>query len=150
MSSGEYFQKRTELSSLVAAELWRPRIYNGSAEKGNYITINMMDVKDWETIGETTSIWSPLSKELINQGGMTGWIYATKMLPGGAETPYEAYTGNMYPTMEAAFASFSMSETFAKVHPDKNIDEYRGKLTKARSIAKRELWTVVERITKTK
>jgi len=150
MTTSEYNEKRNALSTLVAAELWRPRIYNGAAENGNYLSLNMMEVKDWDTIGETTQIWSPLSKELIKQGAMTGWIYATKILPSGSETPYAAYTANMYPTYEAAFGSNRMGETFAKIHPDKNIDEYRGKLTKARSIAKRELWAVVERITKSK
>ena len=150
MTTSEVNEKRNELSTLVAAELWRPRIYNGAAEIGNYLSLNMMRVKDWDTIGETTKMYSPISKELIKRGALTGWVYATKSFPSGSDTSYAAYSANIYPNLEAAFASNRMMNNFSKVHPNKDINEYRGMLGKARDIANRELWTVVERITKSK
>ncbi len=150
MSSQEYFEKRNATSSLVAAELWRPRIYNGAAEKGNYLSINMMEVKDWDAIGETTKMFSEISKEFIKNGSMSGWVYATKSFPSGTDTAYPAYSANIYPNIEKAFDRNRMSGVFSKAHPGKDVDEYRELLGKARNIASRELWTVVERVTKSK
>ena len=107
-----------------------------------------MRVHDWDMIGETTQTWSPLSKEMIKRGSITGWVFGTKRFPVGTDTPYRAYSANIYPNFEAVFDSVRMADIFDKVHPNKDIDEYRAKLGKARDIANRELWRIVERVTK--
>ena len=150
ISVGEFFGKLNETSTLVARELWRPRIYDGAAEKGNYLTINMMKVKDFEVLSKTTKTWSPLSQEWIKQGVMTGWVFATKRLPSWTETVYGAYSADIYPTLEAAFVSLNVEETFAKGYPGKTFSDFSPELGKARSTATREMWTVVERISKSK
>lgn len=148
MSHYEVISKRNDLATLVTSELWRPRIYEGAAEKGNYLTINMMKVKNRDILAKNTTKWSPLSQEWIKQGAMTGWVYATKLAPSGAETPYAAYTSDMYPSFEAAFAGRNLEEVFAKVYPGESMDDYLDGLGEGRAIAKRELWRVVERVTK--
>ena len=107
-----------------------------------------MRVHDWDLIGETTSKWSPLSQEMIKRGGLSGWVFGTKRFPSGTDVEYQAYSANIYPTMEDAFKGFGMSQIFDKVHPDLDIDEFRSKLPKARDIARREFWRVVERVSK--
>jgi hypothetical protein len=145
----EFSAKRDEYSQLVASELWRPRVYNGSAQKDGYLVVNYMKVPDGEKYDAfERNVWSPLSQEWIKQGAMTGWLYATKMLPGGSETVYTARTVDMYPSLEAVFASRKFDETFAKVHPGKKVDEVMNGLDKLRELGRRELWRVVERVTK--
>lgn len=148
MSWEEYVAKRRETSSLVDVELWRPRIYNGETQVGNFLTLNLMKVHDWEKIGETTNTWSPMSKEMIKNGSMTAWVFGTKMMPSGSETLYSAYSADIYPSLEAAFASRNTNEIIDKVHPNLDRDAYRVKLREARDVAKREMWEVVERVTK--
>ena len=81
---------------------------------------------------------------------MSGWIFATKVLPTGTDTVYSAYSADMYPTWEAAFATRSMQATFEKIHPGKSYQEAITAMPKLRSLAKRELWVVVERVEKSK
>lgn len=149
MTLEEFDAKRGEQSYLVASELWRPRIYNGSAHKGDYLTINYMKVHDEKGYAALErDVWSPLSQEWIKQGAMTGWLYATKMFPSGSDTTYTTRTVDMYPSLEAVYADRKFSETFAKVHPGKKLDDVMTQMEKARDLGRRELWRVVERVTK--
>jgi hypothetical protein len=149
MTVEEVSAKRNELSHLVASELWRPRIYNGSAHKGDYLTVNYMKVHDEKSYADLErNVWSPLSQEWIKQGAMTGWLYATKMLPSGSDTVYTTRTVDMYPSLEAVYADRKFDDTFAKVHPGKKIDDVMAQMEKARDLGRRELWRVVERVTK--
>jgi len=60
---------------------------------------------------------------------MSGWSYSTKVLPGGTETAYRAYTADIFPTWAALFkAATPGQEIFAQVHPEKNAREVMGKL----------------------
>ena len=149
MTADELLKKRNATSALVAQELWQPQIYNGGAKKGNFLVINFMNVLDpakHEAL--ETTIWSPLTKEWIKQGELTGWIYATKIMPSGSESRYGAYTADMFTSMQTALASHDYDAAFAKVHPGKKVEEIFADGDKARVIAKRELWEVIERITK--
>jgi len=149
MKYEDFMAKRRETGHLVASELWRPRIYNGSAQKGNYMTVNYMKVPNQKKYDDfERNVWSPLSKEWIKQGAMTGWLYATKMAPSGSDEAYTVRTVDMYPSLEAVYADRKFDETFAKVHPGKKVDEVMGDLNKLRDLARRELWRVVERVTK--
>lgn len=146
MSDYELFDRRRDLSTLVGSELWQPHIYNGGAKVGNYISLNLMRVHDWDLIEETTQTWSPLSQEMIKRGSLTAWVFASKRFPSGTDVAYRAYSANIYPTMEDAFKGFNMAEIFEKVHPNLDRSEYVAKLPKARDIANREFWHIVERV----
>ena len=149
MSAAEYYDKRSALSSLVAVEMWRPQVRVAAPKKGHYLFLNFMKVHDAAAYTEfEKTIWKPLADEWVKQGAMSGWIYATKMLPGGTETPYTAYSADMFPTWKAAFEARSMQPIFAKVHPGKSYDDAAASIPKLRSLARRELWVVVERVEK--
>lgn len=79
---------------------------------------------------------------------MSGWIYATKMMPTGTETPYAAYSADMFPSWKAAFTARSMQDIFAKVHPGKKYQDAADSIPKLRDLARRELWVVVDRVEK--
>lgn len=151
MTVSEWSAKQASLSTLVATEMWRPRIRVGAAQKGHYIQINLMKVTNSAAQAEFTSnVWRPLAEEWVKQGAMSGWIFATKTLPSGSETAYQAYSADMFPTWEAAFKSRSLEDAFKKVHPGKSAQEAMTGINKAREIARRELWIVVERVEKKK
>ena len=149
MSYDEYLAKRDKVSSLVAMEMWKPMRYVGAPQKGHYLFINQMKVKnerDYVAFEET--VWRPIAEHLVKEGKLSGWLFATKVLPEGAETLYSAYTADMFPTWEAVFSDRAVNEAFAKVHPGKNIDETFVGVNELRSLAVRQLWVVRERVAK--
>jgi hypothetical protein len=149
VTAADYWAKRNSISSRVASELWRIRERVASPQKGHYLYLNSMKVNDATAYNEfEAKVWRPIAEAWVKEGAMSGWLYATKMLPGGADTPYSAYSADMFPTWEAAFASRSMQATFEKVHPGKSYSEAAANMGKLRSLAKREMWQIVERVDK--
>lgn len=149
MSYQQYVDKRGTLSTLVAIEMWRPQLRVGAPKKGHYLFLNSMKVHDAAAYADfEKTIWAPLADEWVKQGAMSGWVFATKMLPGGTDTQYTAYSADMFPTWQAAFVSRSMQSIFAKVHPGKDYQATADSIPKLRDLARRELWVVVERVEK--
>lgn len=151
MSANEYWSKRSSIVTRVASELWRIRERVAAPQKGHYLYLNFMKVQDAAAYNDFESqVWRPMAESWVKEGAMSGWLYATKILPTGTDTAYSAYSADMYPTWEAAFASRPMQAAFEKVHPGKSYLEASTSMPKLRSLAKRELWVVVERVEKSK
>jgi hypothetical protein len=149
LSVDEFYAKRNSLSSLVATEMWMPRSRVAAPHKGHYLFINFMKVHDFTAYVEfENSVWRPIAEEWVKQGKMSGWIFSTKVLPSGTDTTYSAYSADMFPSWEAAFASRSAQDVFAKVHAGKNYQDTMSPMSKLRSLARREMWVVVERVEK--
>jgi hypothetical protein len=149
VNAAEYYEKRRAISNLVATEMWRPQLRVGAPEKGHYVMLNYMKVKDATAYSAfERDMWRPLAEAWLKQGAMSGWIYATKMMPSGTETPYTAYSADMFPTWKAAFATRNTQETFEKVHAGKKYQDAADSMTKLRDLARRELWVVVDRVQK--
>jgi hypothetical protein len=151
VTTADYWAKRNAVSARVAAELWRLRERVAAPQKGHYLYLNSMKVHDASAYNEfEASVWRPIAEAWVKEGAMSGWLYATKMLPGGTDTPYSAYSADMFPTWEAAFKSRSLQAAFEKVHPGKSYFEAATNMNKLRSLAKREMWQIVERVEKAK
>ena len=151
LTAAEYWAKRNGVVSRVASELWRIRERVGAPLKGQYMHLNFMKVHDAAAYNDfEAKVWRPIAESWVKDGSMSGWIYATKILPTGADTVYAAYSADMYPTWEAAFATRSLQTAFEKVHPGKSYQQATESMPKLRSLAKRELWVVVERVEKAK
>jgi hypothetical protein len=151
MKADDFLAKRNSLSTLVATEMWRPRIRVAAPAKGHFLHLNMMKVNDaaaYQQFEET--IWRPMAEEWVKRGEMSGWVFATKVLPAGTDTAYTAYSADMFPSWNAAFAARSAQAIFEKVHPGKSYQEFSANIPKLRSLARRELWEVVERVEKKK
>lgn len=147
MSYDAFLAIRDRTSSLAAVELWRPRSRVGAPQKGHYLVINHMRAKDAEAYTEfEQTVWRPIAEQMVKDGGLSGWIFASKQLPSGSDTDYTFYTADMYPTWAAVFQPWTGATAFAKVHPGKNLDETFAHLDELRSLAVRELWVVAERI----
>jgi hypothetical protein len=150
ISYKDYLEKRRALTTLVAVEMWRPRERVAAPQKGHYVYMNYMKVKDVAAYNEFEhTVWRPLAEAWVKQGAMSGWVFATKMLPAGTETPYGAFSADIYPTWSAVFATRPTQATFEKVHPGKNYEKTFEGLGKLRELARRELWVVVDRVEKT-
>jgi len=118
---------------------------------GHFLYLNMMKVHDVPAYIEfEDKTWRPMAEEWVKQGAMSGWIFATKVLPGGTDTTYSAYSADMFPTWEAAFAVRPPQPVFEKVHPGKKYDQLSAELAKLRNLGRRELWEIVERVEKKK
>ena len=149
MNASEFLAKRDSLSSLVNTELWRPQLRVGSPQKGHYLYVNYMKVHDAAAYTKfETEVWRPMADQWTKDGALSGWMYATKQLPGGTETPYSAYSADLFPTWEAAFVSRPAQAVFEKVHPGKSYADASKEIPKLRDLARRELWVVVERVAK--
>jgi hypothetical protein len=148
LPASEFVARRSSLSSLVATELFRVRVRVGAVQKGHYLFINQMKVHDEPGFTRfEAEIQKPIFEERVRRGEMSGWLYATRVLPAGTDIAYRAHTADMFPTWEAAFRRMSSpTEIFEKVHPGKNYGEVMSNLPKLRDHARRELWTVVERV----
>lgn len=151
LTTAEYWAKRTGVVSRVASELWRIRERVAAPQKGHYIYLNFMKVNDAAAYNDfEAKVWRPIAESWVKEGAMSGWLYATKILPSGSDTVYAAYSADMFSTWEAAFASRPLQAKFEKVHPGKSYQEASASMGKLRSLAKRELWMVVERVEKSK
>lgn len=149
MTVADMLAKRDKLSTLVATEMWRPRVRVGAPGKGHYVAINYMKVHDAAAQATyTNDIWRPMAEVWVKEGSQSGWMFATKVLPSGSETAYGAYSADMYPTWESYFTTRVVKTTFDKVHAGKNYAETTAAIAKTRDMARRELWVVVERVAK--
>ena len=151
LTASEYWSKREAIVSRVASELWRIRERVAAPQKGHYLYLNLMKVHDAAAYNDfEAKVWRPIAESWVKDGSMSGWIYATKILPSGSDTVYSSYSADMFPTWEAAFASRPLQPQFEKIHPGKSYAEASASMGKLRSLAKRELWVVVERVEKAK
>jgi hypothetical protein len=149
LSVDQFYEQLYQVSHLVAHEMWQVRQRVGGLAKGHYLFLNYMRVLDGAGYDAFESnVWRPIAAAAVKHGDMSGWIYSVKMLPSGTDTVYSAYTGDMFPSWEAAFKNRSIEQAFAEAHPGKNIDATFEGMDKLRSLGQRELWTVVERVEK--
>lgn len=149
MKIEEYYERRDSLSHLVAQEMWRPRERVGTVQKGNYMFVNYMKVHNAAAYTEfEKTVWRPMAEEWVKQGAMSGWLFSTRLLPAGSETPYSAFSVDIFPNWQAAFAARSTQGIFEKVHPNKSYQQLGEDLRKLRDLARRELWVVVDRVEK--
>lgn len=149
MTVAEYFAKRDAASRRVSTEMWRIREITGALAKGHYASVNYMKVHDMADYGEFEhNVWRPMADVVVKEGAMSSWVFATKMYPSGTETPYAAYSADVFPTWEAAMRPRSNRAAFEKAHPGKNYQQTMARLGKLRDLAQRQLFVVADRVSK--
>jgi hypothetical protein len=140
MSWRDYVAKRTELSKLVATELWTTRERVGSYDKGDYLYLNRMHVHnqaDYRTFEH--DVWRPFAEVMIKDGLMKSWSFHTLVLPSGTDVRITAVTADVIGSWEAVFKQNSLAGSWKKVHPGKNIDKTLDEGAKLRDLARRDL-----------
>jgi hypothetical protein len=149
MTAADYIARRDSVSRLVATEMWQPQIRVGQPAKGNYAFINYMKVHNFPDYSKFEStVWRPVAEVMVKEGFQTGWVFSTKLLPGGTEVQYGALTADIYPNWEEVFKNRDFEGIFKKAHPDKNADQTMGTVDKLRDLARRELYYIEERVSK--
>ena len=150
MTADDYYAKRNSLTTLVSSEMWRTAIQIGAPEKGDYMYVNSMKVHsmtDWMELEQ--KVWKPMAESWIKDGGMRSWMVNRPVLPGGTDLKYQAMTIDVFPSWENTFKPRPVSDTFKKIHADKNMEATFEKLSKSRDLARRELLHVEDKVVAT-
>lgn len=140
----EFLAKAGEMSKIVRTDLWAVRSAAGGWAVGDYISINRMKVKDQAAWAELeTKMWKPVQEARIKAGQLKGWASYDRVWPGGSEQPYSAVTVDAFPSWEALGKRTSIGEIVKSVHPNMSAAEFGERTSKARDLARRELFKVV-------
>jgi hypothetical protein len=149
MSAADYLGKRDATSHLVSQEIWVMRIRVGTPKKGNYVFQNYMKVKDAAGYSKfENDIWRPMAEGWVQEGSQSAWVLATRFLPSGTDLPYAAYSADIYPDWASVFKSRSTQAVFEKVHTHKDYQDTMSKLGTLRDLARRDLYVIVDRVSK--
>jgi len=149
MSAADYLGKRDATSRLVSQEIWSMRIRVGTPQKGNYVFLNYMKVKDGPGYSKFESeVWRPMAEGWVKEGSQSAWVVASRVVPSGTDLAYAAYSADIYPNWTAVFKPRNTQAMFGKVHGGKDYQETMGKLGALRDLARRELYVVVDRTAK--
>jgi hypothetical protein len=71
---------------------------------------------DW--IAYEKKVWKPLAEALVKDGKQSGWSLNVQRMPAGSETPYQAVTVDVFPTMDSVFDDDpKFVDRFHSVHP---------------------------------
>jgi hypothetical protein len=143
----DFVAKRTQLTKLVATELWRTRERVGSIEKGDYMFLNRMRVHNpAEYVKFEQDVWKPVAEQMVKDGNLKAWSFTTLVLPSGTDVQINAVTADVFGSWQAVFAQRPLRESWEKALPNKNIDETMNALSKLRDLARRDLYVVEERV----
>lgn len=144
MSAQEFIDHRSSLTELVSQDLFQNRISVGGMKKGDYFIVNYMTVNeigDW--LRTEKEVWQPMAESMVQAGVTSGWSVNVRVLPGGANVPFQAVTVNVYPSWDAVFqGNAPVPEHFKKTHPDMEFGTTMERIEKLRTIVSRELYTV--------
>ena len=149
MSAVDYLGKRDATSRLVSQEIWLMRIRTGTPQKGNYLFLNYMKVKEGPAYFRfENDVWRPMAEGWIKEGLQSAWIVGSRFLPSGTDLPYAAYSADVFPNWAAVFKSRNAQAMFDKVHAGQNYQDTMSRLTTLRDLARRELYVIVDRVSK--
>ncbi|MBL8294764.1 MAG: hypothetical protein JNN08_23160 [Bryobacterales bacterium] len=149
MSVDQYYEAQYRLAKLASRIIWQNHHRVGTIEKGSHLYVNWMKVHDMPGyVKFEREVWLPMAEAMIKSGTMKAWVFGTKVMPAGAEEPYMAFSADVFADWKAAFGPRGIREAFEKAHPGKNIQEVMGGLNKLRTLARRHLVVVEDRIAK--
>jgi hypothetical protein len=150
----DYLRDRNAVSTLESVSLFQNDISAGSPTKGDYFhvsylkTANSEDFVDWDK-----RVWLPVHETLIKDGIETGWSVNTRLLPGGADQPFQAVAIR---SMDAVFLRDSkIVDEFRKAHPDMDVGttreefgKFMAQFAKMRTVQNVQLYQLEDSITK--
>ncbi|WP_020570717.1 hypothetical protein [Neolewinella persica] len=91
-------------------------------------------------------IWDPVHAARIKAGKMLGWVVAAKMMPWGADEIFHDVTVDLYESLPGYLANRSPMPYFAKVHPDKDIDQLMAQTEAAATLVSSEVRLILENV----
>jgi len=121
----DYMAHRNAVAQIVTVSIFQNLAAVGKPKQGDYFQVNYMKVTDdnfddW--IAYEKKVWKPLAEALVKDGKESGWSLNVQRMPTGSETPYQAVTVDIFPTMDAVFDDDpKFAERFHSVHPDREL-----------------------------
>lgn len=150
-STREQFGQRL---SGVGEEVSNALEYNldlvGSAQKGDYIVYNSMNVAEgnidawikWEK-----TMWGPLADSMVKSGQLRGWAMDIQIFPRGAKDRGLESTSDIYPNWDAFVNARDHDETgWKSVHPNDDMMTSMDQFGKLCTIERSVLYKVVDEI----
>ena len=155
LTAEQYSQSRNAVSELATNGMFQMVVQTGSAQKGDYLSLNYLKLKDpvmqnyQKWIDMETKAWKPMSEFLNKEGVTRGWSVDARTIPDGAALAFDGLTVDVYPSWEAYFKLQSdpkFPEIWKKVHPDMDIDATFAEYDKYRTVVREELWVVEDMV----
>ena len=155
LTAEQYSQSRNAVSELATNGMFQMVVQTGSAQKGDYLSLNYLKLKDpvmqnyQKWIDMETKAWKPMSEFLNKEGVTRGWSVDARTIPDGAALAFDGLTVDVYPSWEAYFKLQSdpkFPEYWKKVHPDMDIDATFAEYDKYRTVVREELWVVEDMV----
>jgi hypothetical protein len=148
MSAEDYVARRSSLTDLVSAALWRNQIAVGTLQKGDYVVVNHMKVPNIaEWIANEKKVWQPFAESMVKDGVTRGWFLNVQEMPGGSDLKYQASTVDVYPSWDAYFKlGNGFVDRFKKVHPDMDMNQAFDNFGKLRTIGSLEMLHVEDAV----
>ena len=118
----DYRKHRDAVSKLVSVGIYQNQALVGAPKKGDFFEVSYMKVTqenlfDW--IDYEKKVWKPFAEQLVKDGKQDGWSLNTRVMPNGADQPFQGVTVDVYPSMDAVFADDpQFFDRFRKAHPD--------------------------------
>lgn len=111
-----------------------------------YLAVDCMKSTSADYVDVEKELWKPMHQEMVNQGRKIFWaLYGVQF---GYRDECDYYTVNAYMGADAVQTAYAdLPELFAKVHPDRDMDEASAETMASRKIVRTQLWTGVAGIT---
>ena len=143
-----FMRETLDARSLVASNAFHllTQAETDPASPPKYFAINSMRVKPKKAqhyIQMEKEIYKPMHEEAIKAKNRAGWSVWMKW-PGNFED-FQYGTVDAYSSFEQ-MSPGSFEDIFKAVHPDKNIDEVVKKTLETRTIARTELWKLIDMV----
>lgn len=153
----DYINQRDAVATLVSFSVFQNVASAGSPKKGDYFRVEYMKTANRDDfVAYEKRVWQPVNETLIKDGIETGWSVNTRVLPGGADQPFQAVVTVVFPSMDAVFSYYSkIGNEFRKAHPDMEVgttleqfDKFMEQFEKVRTIQNIQLYQLEDMATK--
>lgn len=109
--------------------------------QANYMQVTPQRQTEYEQI--ETEIWLPIHNQSIESGRTNGWGLWKRLFPRGAGQDYQYMTLNTFSDF-STILGLDFSVPFNEIHPDKKYELVLEKTQQARTIARTELWDLID------
>jgi hypothetical protein len=123
----DYLNQRDAVGTLVSVSLFQNVLSAGSPKKGDYFHVSYVKTPNRDDfVAWDKRVWLPVHQTLIKDGIETGWSVNTRVLPDGADQPFQAVAVAVFASMDAVFLRDSkIVDEFRKAHPDMEVGTTR-------------------------
>ncbi len=132
------------LSSLFSLSLQAQAEEKKAQEKETYTyaIVNYMKARPGQNPVELEmEVWKPIHQQLIKSGKRVGWDVYGVAFPSGTEAEYDYITVDYFRGMEnMELTGADMEKAFNAAHPGKKWEDFDDKTTKARDMARSEVY----------